>query len=1569
MRRRALLVLWLLVALLPACAEANDHLVSFNVSTAKTFAPGEPVKIHLYTHNVDALEFRVYRVKDPVRFVENLRELHSFGTETNGDAGEQIDERTWLERFHDWKQAVWSDLRYRLRSQFSHDARRALRVHQSALERHSRIVSEAEFAQVPILNGSQLVVRWRQLVPPTFISDSNTIPVPHLQAGLYLLEATDGHYKAYTLVFVTELALVTRVTGGNVGAFVVDRLSGKPQANVAVEAGIAQKRLSNGVTDANGLASLDVPRQNTPPDNFWVVAHAGNEVAVTTPYGYSLTGFNDGEFRGYAFTDRPVYRPTHTVHWKAFLRRQNGNVLSLPGISSVHVEITDAANQTVLQREMPVSPTGSVHGEYELPRNAALGYYYVRILPQAGSNTNAVVASFHVEEYRKPEYRVQVSAKEKRALQGATVAVTLDSRYFFGEPVANAKVKYRIYHATHFWWDEDEDADGDQSFGDDDMYAGDEEQEQEGKLDSNGLLTLQVPTRVAGGKGFDRPDYNYTVEAGVTDAANREITGRGSFLATYGTFRVHIEPVSYAVRAGEAARFRVTTTDYDNKPVATRVHVQLVYPHWSGGGREVVAGPAVDVTTDATGKGEGTLAVGKPKFEQGELEATAEAVQPGTRAPVDSSSLWITGADVDFGEQSSQAQLIPDKKSYAPGDVAHLSLSGDADDFYALVIAEGAALQRREVLHSSGRTMQIDLPITADSQPNVTVSAVFLRNNTLYQASKTLKVPPVQKQLQVKITPAAEVFQPQQTVSYDVETKDAAGQPVSAEFSFGVVDEAIYSIYPDTSGDMVRQLYPQRYVSSTLDSSLEYLFTGEAGVKSPMLAMRGVRYRPQMAQVKPGNEAAPKVRKAFPDTAYWQAAGHTDASGHALVQFAFPDSLTTWRATVHALTQDSSAGSASNKVLVRKDVLVRVATPRFMVQGDELTLPLITHNYLQTPLQAKLSLNVNGAEVMSAGEGNVTLPARGESSVPWRLRATHPGTVTVTGSAVAAQESDAMETSFPVLPAGVARTIARSGVASRAEGQATATVEFPAGTDPASYSLRVDVSPSLAGALLPALRYLTSFPYGCTEQTMSSFVPNLVVNETLKRLHTGVAVDEGDLKEKTDAALERLKDYQHDDGGWGWWKEDGSLVHMTAYVVGGLGQAQQLTPLSGEAQGMLERGAAYLRKQLEAHPRMRPDLRAAVVYALAMADGHDLQAPLDAEWSRRNDLDGQALALTGLAMLQVNDTRASQIAALLATKAKHQGELVFWESQYVPTLDLEMPNNVEASAYAMRLLARVHPDDPLLPGAAQWLMLHRDGGEFWVSTEQTATVLYGLVDYLAATHELEGDETVAVMVNGHAAGQHHLAATDAEDGLGYSVEIPANALTAGRNTVQIVRQAGSGRMYWSVRAAYYSTAKQDYQAGTMALNLTRDYRKLVGTKNGDHVVYTLAPFDGHAQIGDVLAVHVAINGKPTSYLLLEDPIPAGTEFVNSEDSYPIQDRPAAWSPWFTRQEFHDDHAAFFADEFTGRQEVFYLLRVVNPGSFHISPANVEAMYQPGVHASSDAQQLEVAQPGNAGGPQ
>ena len=86
----ALLLLVSAAAAVPAWA--TDAPRSFSLSTTRTFAPGESVKIQLIAHNVPELEFRVYKVRDAEKFFAGLKDLHSFGVQSYAPQ-EQIDQR------------------------------------------------------------------------------------------------------------------------------------------------------------------------------------------------------------------------------------------------------------------------------------------------------------------------------------------------------------------------------------------------------------------------------------------------------------------------------------------------------------------------------------------------------------------------------------------------------------------------------------------------------------------------------------------------------------------------------------------------------------------------------------------------------------------------------------------------------------------------------------------------------------------------------------------------------------------------------------------------------------------------------------------------------------------------------------------------------------------------------------------------------------------------------------------------------------------------------------------------------------------------------------------------------------------------------------------------------------------------------------------------------------------------------------------------------------------------------------------------------------------------------------
>ena len=361
-----------------------------------------------------------------------------------------------------------------------------------------------------------------------------------------------------------------------------------------------------------------------------------------------------------------------------------------------------------------------------------------------------------------------------------------------------------------------------------------------------------------------------------------------------------------------------------------------------------------------------------------------------------------------------------------------------------LVTAEGNGLYSGQVIKSSGGSITVDVPIKPEYAPNFYVAAVFIRGNKLYQGSKSLTVPPMQHELNVQLLPSKPQYQPGEAASYTIKATDASGKPVAAEFSLGVVDEAIYAIKPETAGSIMNAFYGRVYSQVSTETSLTYYFNGQAGKRTMQLA--NVRSSKAMAQLKPERLVQPKIRKAFPDTAYWMADVRTGSNGQATVHFDYPDAITSWRATTRGVTQDTKVGSAVVNTIVRKNMMVRLVVPRFFRRGDEITLSTIVQNYLPTDKVAQVSMEFDGLQVLDGGQQNVNVPSRGLMKVDYRVRVLNVDSARVLGKALTDVESDAMELTLPVVPFGVKLAIGKVRIDRRRGHQRyVAAVDLPGG--------------------------------------------------------------------------------------------------------------------------------------------------------------------------------------------------------------------------------------------------------------------------------------------------------------------------------------------------------------------------------------------------------------------------------------------------------------------------------------------------------------------------------------------
>jgi uncharacterized protein YfaS (alpha-2-macroglobulin family) len=391
---------------------------------------------------------------------------------------------------------------------------------------------------------------------------------------------------------------------------------------------------------------------------------------------------------------------------------------------------------------------------------------------------------------------------------------------------------------------------------------------------------------------------------------------------------------------------------------------------------------------------------------------------------------------------------------------------------------------------------------------------------------------------------------------------------------------------------------------------------------------------------------------------------------------------------------------------------------------------------------------------------------------------------------------------------------------------------------------------------------------------------------------------------------------------------------------------------------MIDSARAWLLKEFAKTQNVRTDLRAYMAYSLVLSGTDSNATVLDSVWNQHSTLTPYGLALLGLAMWQAGHSHAADLVKQLESGAKQNNTQAWWPTDANYLMDYYGDTTPQATAYAMKLLTAADPQSPLLPKAALYLVDHRSQGYYWDSTQQTAAVLYGLTDYLEHTQELKPNFTADVKVNGKDAETKKFTSDNA---LAPETALTLNdsQLAPESNQVQLSK-SGNGRLYWSTRGEYYSSQPKVVNSGTFQLSVVRQYYKLTSVKKGDRVVYHMDALNGPVQVGDTLAVRITVGGNEWRYLMIEDPIPSGTESIPRDDLYQLDEKPDWWTRGWAERELYDDRTTFFTMYFPrGQKEYIYLLKVVNPGEFRVSPTRVEPMYQPGYLATSDALKVSV----------
>lgn len=1331
-----------------------------------------------------------------------------------------------------------------------------------------------------------------------------------------------------TWINVSRLALVVKRTPSELLVYATDLVSKAPVAGVAIQSGDAAQRLQTiGQTDSDGLLRIAATGSIRT-----IVGRLGDSTAFMDLYAPSPPQ----RLAGYVYTDRPIYRPAQTVHIKAVLRQRQAETLTVPAGMPVTLTITDPQGQKAFQTDLVASDWGSVATDFELPGTAALGEYSLHL----SWAKESIDGSFQVAAYRKPEFRLDITPSARQVIKGEPLRATIDAAYYFGAPVAGKKLHYTVYRSPASPWYSEEDwfYSGYRGGGDEYFWGyGDVVTSGEGVTDEAGHFALVVPTdgQQARLPGEPLIEERYTIEVQATDDTRRTVTSRDTVTVAPSELRLQVEPTSYLFQPGDEATFRLNGRNLAGQPEGGRVTGVLYrdVPARSNADGEIESERKLDEIATVTGevddKGIGWLKVQVPS--EGSYLMEVRGRDRAGRPAVSVAHIWVSATDYGGGSsyRYGAMQVVFDKQRYKVGETANVFIARPTSGVPVLVTVEGQAIYQARVMRAQGASLTLQVPVTAQFSPNAFVVATMVDGKAFHQAERSLNVLPTDKFLTVNVKSDRERYGPGETVTLRVTTTNARGEGVPAEVSVGVVDQAIYALAPDTTPDPRRVFHGPR--PNTVDTFYSFSEDYSGGANKDL--------------------AEPRLRKHFLDTAAWFPSVRTDAKGQASVSFQLPDNLTTWIVTARGQTKQTEVGATTTSFLETQDVLVRLATPRFMVEGDRLSLVGLVHNYLPDAIDVRTWLKAAGLALKGATERQAAIVSGGVAKVDFDVAAEQVGKGQLTLTATSPQGGDALELSVPVLPHGTPDVVTQTGISTS---DTTLTVEVPAGAVPGTTTLSIDLTPTPLGAVAAALDYLRQYPYGCIEQTLNRYVPEIVAAPLLGETPDDKRIREG---------LVHIANQQHGDGGWGWWANDASDITWTAYVLMALDEVRQAGYDVPET--MVRPAIAYLHRQV---PKLGKD--AISPQRIVRNAGADQQALVQLALSRWDEanyrlvegitrqsdyLSTQGRAMLVLALDNVGNKRAAREQfAILARQAVRTGSQVHWESRDASEW---FDNPIEATSYALQAMMRIEPQHDLAQPAVRYLMTERRDMR-WRSTKDTAAAILALSAYARAHGTVPEPMPVTLTLDGTVLAEVDLQAPQLWR-TGYRMSVDSDRLTPGRHQLTIDRMDdGTRELPYSVTRSSVVRADRITAKDGPQLAITRTYRLITPADRQKHPEWLISDWFKAEQAADLREVRGAVrtgnlilvelrvdNGTPRSYVMLEDPLPAGMEVATDRGL----DDP--WQFWWSQREVHDDRVAFFMTYLPkGKHRLYYVIRPEIPGEMRALPPRIAEMYAPDVWA-------------------
>ena len=834
----------------------------------------------------------------------------------------------------------------------------------------------------------------------------------------------------------------------------------------------------------------------------------------------------------YLYTERPIYKPGDTVYFKWILREFKSSWYTATDIKNAKIELIWPSGKIITTKKVIIDNNSNFTWNFILPTEVDLWKFRFRFNFQNWKNMSLVRnnAFFHIEEYRKPTFKVNIEYKWDKYTLGDKLNLKVLPEYYFGWKILNTTWEYSVLTQNYFF-----DAKGysDYNFWEwyryfDCIYWGYCNYSDQlikswkFKIDNNWKYDFSYDFK--GEKIKGEKIYNFSFD--VTDPDTKRVVSKTVSKVLHNTDSYIWIKSKYYNSLNKWIEINWVILDFDAKEKSfTKAKIELIKKEWKSVKKKWVDWVfyndySLDEKLESTTK---IISDKKWLFSKTiktktswEYEIKAIYTWENWKEFISSKTIYVAWNDYIEWHNSNNdiTEFVAEKVQVKIGDKAEYMLKTPINSWKALIIVEKDNDILNYFVHDiKSFSDKIIIDVKDNYYPNYYLKTFLIWseiNNPLPVYKRALVVTKVNtdyKKLTIDIKTDKKDYLPWDFVQLDILIKDYLWNPVkNSDVSISLVDESLLALKWNPKKNPYAFFYDlKRYLGISTYSSLKNIIE-KLEVKDNSNGEKWWAWD----QIKWWNSK--KKRWEFKDTAFWQSSWITDKNWVLRIQTSkLPDNLTTWVIEVLANTKsDTKVWVNYETIITSKKLLINDNLPRFFGSNDTIVLSPVVFNKTWENKTFNVELNITNAEIIWDNVKSVKIEDGWSKTINFKVKINDiwisdnswifTSKINIKASPIDLEQVDEIEKFVKIIEVSTPEYVSTFWKTKELSFEEKISL---GNIIKSSWKLTINYSITLLNSILDWIEYLNKYPYGCSEQKTSAIMPNVFI----KKLYSSVWED------------------------------------------------------------------------------------------------------------------------------------------------------------------------------------------------------------------------------------------------------------------------------------------------------------------------------------------------------------------------------------------------------------------------------------------------------------------------------